>query len=201
MPHNPLIKPILDILDTSPLGLSEYELICRLTEQDRIIKHDAIKNPLGLFKTHFLVMNALYRLQQRLMSERRFLSISALDIQLSSAGKPVDRTSIAPNCDEKLRDYYLDWTNLTETTTEDVNAMLEGFWSRYLAMDERTQCLEILGLPEGADWQQIQQQYRRLARRNHPDKGGSSVRFIEIREAFETLRRIFHPSNRPDGRA
>jgi DnaJ-class molecular chaperone len=46
----------------------------------------------------------------------------------------------------------------------------------------------VLGLPRDADVEQIRRAYRRLARRYHPDCGGTDAeRFLEVQRAFETL--------------
>lgn len=191
MLKNPLIKPIFEILKNTPLELSEYELIRRLVEQDQIQKTDAIRDGLGLFKTHFLVMNALYQLQQQLFSEQRYLFISAQHILLTSSSEPASTHSLALSCDDKLRTYYLDLNNLIDTTENDVAQLLDGFWLRYHAMDQRVECLATLGLNAAATWQEIKQQYRRLVKMTHPDKGGNPEAFIEIRDAYQTLARIY----------
>ena len=193
MQNNPLINPILDVLKSETQGLSEYELIGRLTRQDHTIKKDALKDVLGLFRTHFLVMNALYQLQQQLLSNRLYLSISAQRIQLTSISESTANDSIIQGSDSGLRSYYLDLKNLTDTTEQDVNLLLDDFWSHYLALDERAECLARLDLDDDASWREIQHQYRRLAGSAHPDKGGDSTSFIAIHEAYRTLARIYRP--------
>jgi DnaJ-class molecular chaperone len=46
---------------------------------------------------------------------------------------------------------------------------------------------EILGLPKTASSDDIKQSYRKLARENHPDKGGSTEVFQNIQSAYEVL--------------
>jgi len=48
----------------------------------------------------------------------------------------------------------------------------------------------ILGISRGADQKKIQEAYRKIAKKYHPDVSGSkenAERFLEIREAYETL--------------
>ncbi|WIA19449.1 hypothetical protein OEZ85_004064 [Tetradesmus obliquus] len=45
----------------------------------------------------------------------------------------------------------------------------------------------VLGLPRSASAEQIKQAYRALARRLHPDKGGSSQAFAALQAAFDVL--------------
>ncbi len=51
----------------------------------------------------------------------------------------------------------------------------------------RTEALEILGLGEGADREQIMQRYKTLMKSNHPDRGGSSYLAARINQARDTL--------------
>ena len=46
---------------------------------------------------------------------------------------------------------------------------------------------EILGVPRGASEDDIKKAFRKLARKHHPDAGGSEERFKEINEAYEVL--------------
>jgi molecular chaperone DnaJ len=46
---------------------------------------------------------------------------------------------------------------------------------------------EILGVPKSATADEIKKAYRRLARKHHPDAGGSEEKFKEIGEAYEVL--------------
>ncbi len=46
---------------------------------------------------------------------------------------------------------------------------------------------EILGVPRSATDDEIKKAYRKLARKHHPDAGGSEERFKEVNEAYEVL--------------
>jgi curved DNA-binding protein CbpA len=47
----------------------------------------------------------------------------------------------------------------------------------------------VLGVPVGAAPAVVLEAYRRLSKLHHPDReGGSAERFVEIKEAYETLR-------------
>lgn len=46
---------------------------------------------------------------------------------------------------------------------------------------------DILGVSKGASTDEIKVAYKKLARTNHPDKGGDKDRFQKIQEAYETL--------------
>lgn len=55
-------------------------------------------------------------------------------------------------------------------------------------IDEHTVALRTLRLRANASQNEITRSYRTLASRYHPDKGGDSETFINIRRAYELLR-------------
>ena len=191
MPDNPFKASVLALLETSPAGLSEYDLIQRLQEHDAAFTFDGESPNLALFRKHFLVMNALYQLQTELFEQGMYLSISPLDIRL----EPVEDSGVSAlptdNAAAPLRAYYLDWENFSHTSRADVETMLNRFMERYLAIDDRLEALQTLELPADAPWEIIKQAYRRLAAQHHPDKGGDQARFRAIRGAYEILLRCY----------
>lgn len=48
-------------------------------------------------------------------------------------------------------------------------------------------CYSALGVPFGASDEKIKEAYRKLAKANHPDLGGSTERFLRIQRAYEHL--------------
>lgn len=189
MPDNPLLAPIARLLHANPEGLSEYALMKQLEFDGLHLDQDAAASPeLLLFRKHFLIMNALYRLRPVLAEEGFEISISALHIQLH----PLDsfhhstETAIIPD-DQPLRDYYLDWSEFEKSSSDYVRALLDGFWQRYMSSDQRGEALAVLGLQERASTEQIRIAYRRLAARHHPDRGGDADQFRRVREAYELL--------------
>jgi hypothetical protein len=140
-------------------------------------------------------MNALYQLQQSLLEDRFYLAISPLNIQLQTI-KCSGETLPSEMMDTKLRDYYLDWSQLEETTASDITELLNSFWQRYLAIDKKAEALIKLGLDEDVEWNNVQRNYRRLAALHHPDRGGDQKEFIAIREAYEVLSGCFKPKIR-----
>lgn len=192
MHNNPLIPSILSLLQAAPDGLSEHELIKQL-QQTGALPGRGQGGDLALFQKHFLVMNALYQLRDRLFEEGIGLHINPLAIRLASRtdGGLVDPSM--PSQDEPLRRYYLDWDNLEGTSEADVAALLQGFWKRFYAFDHQAEALQQLGLAPGEvpSWTAIQRNYRQLIGQHHPDKGGEPARFIQIREAYELLQQIY----------
>lgn len=191
-PDNPLLPLVLRLLRETPTGISEHELLKKIEAAGGVIAQAVDDDRLALFRKHFLLMNALYRLQEQLWrDERMWLQISPLRIAL------LERIDAAPSGesalgeaagDAALREYYLDWRELQNTDSAAVAELLDGFWRRYHAADGRAEALAVLQLDAAADWAQVKRQYRRLAGLAHPDRGGDGAAFLAIREAYETLR-------------
>ena len=180
---------VLDILQAQPAGLSEYEFIRRLADGG----YTAFKGRLSgdsvrLFRVHFTLFHVLYRLRERLSDERRGdLHISPLRIVLHAC--PQDTTHSRHLSDhDPLRDYYMDTKHLDNTSAEDVDSLLQGFWSKLAGGGtQREQALQVLGLDDPVDDETIKHRYRRLVMRLHPDRGGNDQRLSEVNAAMAVL--------------
>jgi len=184
--HNPLIPEILSLLRLQPMGMSEYELMQQLVDHEAYTGFSD-DGQLALFQKHFMIMNALYELQHQLwQDEQLFLDISPLKIQILI---PKDNNGeLAISQTDKLSEYYRDWHNFEHTDEEQVLKLLGDFWQRFISIDKRESAFAVLELEPDAAWQQITENYRRLAATHHPDKGGDKEMFIRIRQAYETLK-------------
>jgi len=69
-----------------------------------------------------------------------------------------------------------------------VKKLLDNFWQRFADADEQTMALRTLKLKADASRHDITRSYRELASRYHPDRGGDTETFINIRQAYEFLR-------------
>jgi len=76
-----------------------------------------------------------------------------------------------------------------------VKKIFDSFWQRFanveeqaVALDEHTIALRTLKLQADASRDEITRSYRELASRYHPDRGGDTEKFIDIRRAYELLR-------------
>jgi hypothetical protein len=195
MHNNPLIVPILALLHDTPEGMSEHELITQLMSEGDHFTEQASSGNLALFQKHFLVMNALYQIQDSMLEWGMSLQIDPLLIKFVASKEATPSAGMDISANEPLRRYYLDWGNLHETTESDVSNLLRGFWDRYYAIDKQTESLQRLGLTgsEKMSWEIIQRRYRELITLHHPDKGGEPAQFIEIREAYELLKKHYTP--------
>lgn len=187
---NPLIQPILSILETCDKGISEFELLRQL-ESDAPIFDELGNDPdLKLFRKHFLIMNALYQLQRKLWQEDEVrLYISPLQIHLEAVAQVEESQSseVEDGVEAKLAAYYLDWNEYDNTNAEDVSALLKGFYSKLFNHEDTEKALKLLGIKENASKSEIKRAYRLLVRNAHPDKGGNTKKFIKLRKAYEHL--------------
>jgi hypothetical protein len=186
-----LDQQLLQLLRESPAGCSEYALIQMLKARHSThIPHLPLTDKLVLFRSHFLVFNALYRLRDELWGQAAaHLAISPLHIQLH----PYVAGSQGLAEADPLRDYYLDLANLYDTTEADVEALLTSFWTRIERGDERRAALELFELDteRRLDLVMIKQRYRQLVSLHHPDRGGSTSRLQSINKAMEILERYY----------
>ena len=76
---------------------------------------------------------------------------------------------------------------MTTVTTAEVVEWLRQFHAARQALDQRQAALATLGLCDPVDAAAIKRQYRRLAMRHHPDRGGDGQRLREIHAALAVL--------------
>lgn len=182
-----LHEAVMAILRAHGGAMTEYGLITALGERDGLLpaSEAVFSTPLTMFQTHFLLFHCLYRLRSTLRRERSGdLSIHCLGIEL----RPFLMASGDLERYDPLQEYYLDLNQLSSTTEDDVTALLQSFWRRFIPPHAHMGALQVLGLEEGADEAEINARYRRLAMQHHPDRGGDQARFQQISEAVRVLR-------------
>ncbi len=202
-PDMDLAEQILILLRERPEGCSEYELIQQLKARHSThIPNLPLLDKLVLFRTHFLVFNALYRLRDQLWGETSHsLQISPLCVQLHPY-LPGD-CGVVEN--DPLREYYLDMTNLRDTDEAEVERLLASFWARMRGdfigessdasdPDQKRAALELFELDQeepSLSLPMIKRRYRQLVSIHHPDRGGSTTRIQSINLAMEILQRYY----------
>lgn len=189
---NPLIWPLLSLLQASNQSWKVHHLAAEL--QAKGLMQDLDNNPeKALFKRNFLLMNALFNLQSILLPNS-YLHVKAMEIQIFRIlPSNLDQQL---STDDALRDYYLDWGNY-DTCPNVIQEMLASFWSRYedyigANPTDMHHCraLSVFELNEDATDKDISKQWRRLALKWHPDReGGDAIKFKQVCEAWQTLRR------------
>ena len=157
---------LVDTLSTQkPLfqrGVSEYELIEILKKAPYHFFDDAsLREPLMLFKTHFIVFHALYQLKHSWIEQGEgVLDIHTLNIKLNQESAHSDHNSAhsdknsthGDNYKDKesqdkvgaiteadaLAEYYLDWGNFEKADRKSVDALLNAFWQRMASGNAHT---------------------------------------------------------------
>ncbi len=177
---------LLEVLQLHPEGLREYDLLQHLRSDERVdLDGSRLDDSHDLFRTHFLLFHHLHRLRDQLRANGRGdIEIHTLSIRLHPLMENRAQALARP---DPLRTYYLDLNNLEGTTREDVVKLLTAFWSRFGRYDRRHEALAILEMPDDADIDSIRKQYRRLAMRHHPDRGGDAGRLQAINAAMAIL--------------
>lgn len=189
--ENPLLWPIMEELKKKPSGWKVHTLASHLMELGFIPELDPCADK-DLFKRNFLIMNALYQLQETLYPDN-WLQVQAMDIilmpQSQVFGHEVDHH-------DPLRDYYLDWQNY-EAQEGEIKRLLNEFWTRYREFVGGVDCqdmtstkaLSLFQLPADASASEIRKTWRKLALKWHPDRdNGDSDRFRVLCEAWNVLR-------------
>ena len=186
-----LAEQLHQLLLAAPEGISEFELIRQLkARRSTHIPNLGLDDKLVLFRTHFLLFNALYQLRDRLWhSQEAHLDIGPLRVQL----QPWQPGSQGLAKHDPLRDYYLNTQHLRDTTERDVEKLLTSFWTRMQGGDEKRAALELFELEDGRalNLPLIKQRYRQLVSLHHPDRGGSTSRLQSINLAMEILERYY----------
>jgi len=170
---------------------TEHEILSKL-KADQISPFNQLnlQHRKDLFCAHFLTMHTLYQLQNEYFIKQQYqLDIHSIKIERHPYFL---NTAINENLDpltqhDPLKDYYLDISHYFETSENEVNELLNSFWTKYLAQDDKQQALNTLNLPANSDYKTIKKQYRLLAQKHHPDKGGCGKHFAKINAAKSIL--------------
>ncbi len=213
---------LVDTLSTQkPLfqrGVSEYDLIDILKKAPYQFFDDAsLREPLMLFKTHFIVFHALYQLKRRWIEQGEgVLDIHTLNIKLNQENAHSDNNSAHDDYNsahsdndkksqekagaiteaDTLAEYYLDWGNFEKADRKSVDALLNAFWHRMASGNAHTFEQEdiadahaLLGLPqdEHVSLSVLKRVYKKALQLVHPDKGGMQQEAQDVIHAYQLL--------------
>lgn len=177
---------LLDFIHSQEGVTQEYPLLRHLSDN-----HPDFFEPLGtspsLFKKHFYLFHQLHLLNEKLLDKNLRLIISPLEIRIC----PITDASQAISETDLLKDFYLDENNLG-LSDQEVNDMQKKFWEKYLALDKKAEAISVLGLEneENLDRNVLKRKFNELAQKHHPDKGGDSERFLQVQEAYQSLKHL-----------
>ncbi len=191
-----LENQLLALLTANLAGFSEYQLLKHLRECQPLFATFNPREPLSLFRGHFLLFHVLYRLQERLRETRcGHLMIEPLRIVLQPAETVADwmHHTGALTVDDAtvVGHWYADLERLTTVTVAEVVALLHRFQAARSGNKQRQAALAVLGLQDPVGDAAIKQRYRQLVGQCHPDRGGDGRRLCQINVALSTLEADF----------
>lgn len=190
-----ILKAALEELLNKQSRWTEYELIQALKAEPYVIfDEQALSDTQALFETHFILFHCLYLIREE-WHKHTELEIYTLEIKAKPRTTDLDNAAHvnALQAQDPLASYYLDWSNFTETTQQNVEQLLNDFWSRMtgstrkrqsMALDEAWQQLE---LAPTSDMGEVKRQYRKRVHQCHPDKGGSVSEMQAIQVAYQRI--------------
>ncbi len=182
------------ILREHPRGINELNLIKALQRLPwELIGPVNYAEPDKLYPVHFLIFHVLYRLRDQLARSGESLSISPLQIQLSTQDVVSGTGSVGEV--DALRAFYLDLSQyqLPETS---ILRMMDDFWSgrhgRQPARGEALDAASLLGFGDmPASFDEVKYRFRRAVMQAHPDRGGETGAIQELNNAFGILKAHF----------
>ena len=187
MQTNPLIQVVFDCLLEKHCW-KIHTLANFLSQNGYLKKLDDDYNK-DLFKKNFIIMNALFQLNDDLINSGYTLIIETLEIRLVEANK-----SNISKIIQNLKDYYLNWQYF-ETRGEDIETLLTSFWQTYSSLnithtsDEISKALQYFELPKDATSIQISKRWKTLALKYHPDKHqGDKNKFQQLQAHWQILK-------------
>ncbi|RUO73365.1 DNA-J related domain-containing protein [Idiomarina ramblicola] len=152
---------------------------------------EALRDPLTLFQTHFLLFHCLYKLRERWRVQQKYeLFIHTLNIERQPWHSGV--SALAEN--DPLAEYYLDLNQLSTTSEADVESMLDDFWHRMGHSSSKAgndmpaaEAWQLMEVEPPATRSFIKKQYRKLVHKYHPDKGGSVAKMQKVQKAYHRV--------------
>ncbi|SDZ93391.1 DNA-J related domain-containing protein [Alkalimonas amylolytica] len=191
-------------LPTPQLHLLQGQLETILLQSSGIVTEQQLLQRLGLqltnapsdphyalFQRHFVLQHLLYRIQKQwLLDEVAWLDIGLAKVELL----PYLAQQLSAQ-DQGRAQYYLDWANFYQMDADTLAQQLEDFWQQFASRTvvsvpefSRQQACTLLQLSWPCDLALLKRQYRSLALKHHPDRGGDAEHFVRIRQAYQQLR-------------
>lgn len=193
-----LEQAVFKILSLGPI--SEYDLIKTLQKAPySLVNEDAFCDELMIFRTHFILYNCLFVIRDRGLANNQFdIDILPTAITLSFLSSTEGKSNLISEYPEteKLREYYLDWSNFDETDKDDVDALINSFWQLMghqrtfdLTTNNTKLALNVMGFDAEPDLTSLKVRFKTLSLQHHPDKGGDVVEFQAIQSAYGYLKK------------
>ena len=184
-----LFEHVNDLLGVENTSLDEYSLIQHLEAQGFFDALEGAPATLGLFAKHFVVRRSFYRLRGRFCFLGWGIRFELMHLRFYSV-EPAASKQIILASDALIAGFYDDVETLSQATADGVNKLLADFWVRFEAYQRADSAYGVLGVPVDATWAEIQQAYRSLAAKYHPDKGGDTDAFVAVKAAYDRLKAL-----------
>ena len=207
---------IREFLETQTRPVYESTLLWKIYP-----KYKNKSSSLDTYQYHFAIMRLLYELQDELAKEDIYLHVHFMRIKMLPYPKkgfcreyseefgcfcnsPTESAQ-SPYCsfhaqrkDEDILEplsvkyFYLSDKNYDAINAENADAFLSGTWELMYHYDEYINAVQTLELPERCDMTMVRQNYRKLAKKHHPDlnNGVASQEFLKINDAYQVLKKI-----------
>jgi hypothetical protein len=85
---------------------------------------------------------------------------------------------------ENIRAVGLAYASLRQIERTGASELLERAFSGFARLPAAADCWTILGVPNGAARETVQERFRELARQHHPDRGGNPETMARINAAY-----------------
>ncbi|WJG08139.1 DNA-J related domain-containing protein [Aliiglaciecola sp. LCG003] len=191
-----LEEALTSILLNQTSSITEYQLIVTLqNEPFTLFDPEALRDPLNLFRCHFILFHHLYRLADSFNYQQLGqLNIHTTCIELRPWAVGSNKLSEK----DPLRQYYLDWSHFQKTDQQAVEQLLESFWQNMqrserldITPQNKQAALAEFGIATLTTPEQLKRLYRKLQHQHHPDKGGSGDKSKRLEHAYSLLKQCF----------
>ena len=171
---------------------------------------------LELYRWHFVLFNALYKLADEFRSNNMYLYVHFMKTTLQPfpasdlcrffnhdicrfCAAPVTGTSVycqfhASRLDDSAlgavsdKFFYADTTNFYALTQDSAEKFIAGAWNLLQNQDEHLRCWKIIGLPVNSDLKLVKQRFRQLAQECHPDiYPDRAQQFVKLNSAYRRI--------------
>lgn len=187
---------MIQLLIEQKQSFNEAQLLRQLCESNQAIFQSSLfSDDLALFQSHFILFNALHRLNNTGQDSATFsIEIDPSNIVAHFYQETSTDTEIKSfsKVDSIMRDYYLDWQNYDKTNKEDVEELLNNFWQKFSFMPTEpkdiTAQLQRMGFAELPNKIELKKSFKALSLKYHPDKGGDQTQFQQLLVDYQTIK-------------
>lgn len=209
----------IDFHDLENFLLEQNSSVYESTIYNRYFGRTTNLQELTLFRNHFCLFHALYKIQEKLHSTKKHLHINFMRIQIFDFPQEgqcqhfidSEQRFCAEKCNsnqifceshlaefnknrpvDSLRFFYLDESNYDYFTPEIFQAFQKSSFEIIRNYKTFQKSLDLMNLKDNTDLQELKSRFRSLAKKYHPDLSDfHRSKFIEINNAYHFLKKIY----------